>query len=178
MLRAAVLALACLTLISCEQSNVMKQIEAQQAAREKAATENAEKSRAFLADNATKPGVKTTPSGLQYQVVRAVAGSVARPTPVDKVTVNYEGKLINGRIFDSSYERREPIDFTLNEVIPGWTEGLQLMKPGEEFLFFIPPDIGYGVRGAGSDIPPNAALVFKVELLKFARPDGTVVAAK
>ena len=178
MLRAAMLAIACLTLISCEQNNVMKQIEAQQAAREKSATENAEKSRAFLVENATKPGIKTTPSGLQYQVVRAVAANVAKPTPVDKVTVNYEGKLIDGKVFDSSYERHEPIDFVLNEVIPGWTEGLQLMKPGEEFLFYIPPDIGYGARGAGGDIPPNAALVFKVELLKFQRPDGTVVAAK
>ena len=178
MLRAAMLAFACLTLISCEQNNVMKQIEAQQAAREKAATENAEKSRAFLADNAMKPGIKTTPSGLQYQVVRAVAANVAKPTPTDKVTVNYEGKLIDGKVFDSSYARHEPIDIVLNKVIPGWTEGLQRMKPGEEFLFFIPPDIGYGLRGAGGDIPPNAALVFKVELLKFARPDGTVVAAK
>ena len=178
MLRAAMLAIACLTLISCEQNNVMKRIEAQQAAREKLAADNAEKSRMFLVANATKPGIKTTPSGLQYQVVRAVAADVAKPTAVDKVTVNYEGKLIDGKIFDSSYERHEPIDFTLNEVIPGWTEGVALMKPGEEFLFFIPPDIGYGVRGAGGDIPPNAALIFKVELLKFARPDGTVVAAK
>lgn len=178
MLRALTVAIACLTLISCEQNDVMKQIEAQQAAREKMATENAEKSRTFLAANAAKAGVKSTPSGLQYQVVRAVAADIAKPTPVDKVTVNYEGRLIDGKIFDSSYARHEPIDFTLNEVIPGWTEGLQLMKPGEEFLFFIPPDIGYGVRGAGGDIPPNAALIFKVELLKFQRPDGTVVAAK
>ncbi len=179
MRRACMTALACLALVACEQqSDVMKRIEKQQAERMQMAAESAEKSKAFLVENGGRPGVTTTPSGLQYEVVRAVPGDVARPTANDRVTVMYEGKLISGAVFDSSYARREPIAFMLGEVIPGWTEGLQLMKPGEEFRFYIPSDIGYGARGAGTDIPPNAALIFRVELLKFERPDGTSVSAR
>lgn len=178
MFRACLIAFACLALTACERNDMMQQIEQQQAEHDRLARETASMSQAFLQENAAKPGVKTTPSGLQYVVVRAVGADIARPTPTDRVTVNYEGKLINGKVFDSSYARGESIDFVLNEVIAGWTEGLQLMKPGEEFTFFIPADIGYGARGAGQDIPPNAALIFKVELLKFQRPDGTVVGAR
>ena len=179
MRRACLTALASLALVACGQQNdVMKQIEKQQAERAQMAEESAQKSKAFLETNGARAGVKTTASGLQYEVVRAVSANVARPTPNDRVTVMYEGKLTDGAVFDSSYARKEPIAFMLGEVIPGWTEGLQLMKPGEEFKFYIPSDIGYGPRGAGPDIPPNAALVFRVELLKFERPDGTTVSAR
>ena len=179
MFRACLTALACLALVACDQqSEVMQQIEKQQAERQQMAADSAQKSKAFLETNGARAGVTTTASGLQYEVVRAVHADVARPTASDRVTVMYEGKLVDGKIFDSSYARKEPIAFLLGEVIPGWTEGLQLMKPGEEYTFYIPSDIGYGARGAGSDIPPNAALVFRVELLKFQRPDGTTVSAR
>ncbi len=179
MRRACLIVVACLALMACgEQNDVMKQIDKKQAERAQMAEDSARKSMAFLVTNGARPGVTTTPSGLQYEVVRAVAGDVAKPTSNDRVTVMYEGKLVDGQIFDSSYARKEPIAFLLGEVIPGWTEGLQLMKPGEEFTFYIPSDIGYGARGAGPDIPPNAALIFRVELLKFERPDGTTVSAR
>jgi FKBP-type peptidyl-prolyl cis-trans isomerase FkpA len=176
MRRACLTAFACLALMACEQgSDVMKQIDKQQAERAQMALDIAEKSKTFLVTNGARPGVTTTTSGLQYEVVRAVAADLPKPAVQDRVTVMYEGKLVDGKVFDSSYARKEPIAFTLNEVIPGWTEGLQLMKPGEEFTFYIPSDIGYGARGAGADIPPNSALIFRVELLKFERPDGTTV---
>jgi len=119
--------------------------------------------------------VRTTTSGLQYSVTRAVAENLPRPELGDQVLVNYEGKLVDGTVFDSSYQRGQPVPFTLGEVIPGWNEGVQLMKPGEEYQFVIPAELGYGAQGAGAEIPPNAALVFKVELLMFQRKDGTIV---
>jgi len=120
----------------------------------------AEAGKAFLAQNAGKPGVMTTASGLQYQVLQE--GQGRQPGPTDMVRVNYAGSLVDGREFD----RGEGIEFPLNRVIPGWTEGLQLMKEGGKTRFFIPSDLAYGERGAGSAIPPNAALVFEVELIQ------------
>jgi FKBP-type peptidyl-prolyl cis-trans isomerase len=117
---------------------------------------------AFLAENKTKDGVEVTASGLQYKSL--VEGSGEKPTGVDKVKVHYEGKLIDGTIFDSSYQRGEPITFGLNQVIPGWTEGLQLMSVGSTYELYIPSDLGYGDRAAGQ-IPPGSCLIFKVELL-------------
>lgn len=117
---------------------------------------------AFLAANAKKEGVKTTASGLQYKVLKA--GNGAKPTATSKVTVHYEGKLLNGTIFDSSYKRGETISFGLNQVIPGWTEGLQLMNIGSKYEFYIPYNLAYGERGAGKNIPPYSTLVFVVEL--------------
>lgn len=114
----------------------------------------------FLAENARKPGVVTTASGLQYQVLKE--GTGASPKATDKVTVNYRGSLVTGTEFDSG----EGIGFGLNQVIPGWTEGLQLMKEGATYRFFIPAELAYGENGAGRVIPPNAALVFEVDLLK------------
>jgi len=177
MLRVIFAALAVFSLAACEEGDVMKEIDRKREERLKVEQAQAQKDRDFLVQNATKPGVKQTPSGLQYEVVRTVAQDVPRPTAVDKVKVSYEGRLINGAVFDSSYARGEPIEFVLNEVIPGWTEGLQLMKPGEEFNLYIPADIGYGARGAGADIPLNATLIFRVELLQFTTPDGKVVKA-
>lgn len=118
----------------------------------------------FLEANAKKEGVVTTKSGLQYQVLRE--GTGRSPKATDKVRCHYEGTLINGTVFDSSYKRGEPADFPLNGVIPGWTEGVQLMKEGAKYRFFIPYLLGYGERGAGSSIPPYSTLIFDVELVK------------
>lgn len=119
---------------------------------------------AFLKENAQKPGVVTTKSGLQYQVLTEGTGRCPKAT--DKVRCHYEGWLIDGTVFDSSYKRGEPADFPLDGVIPGWTEGVQLMKEGAKYRFFIPYLLGYGERGAGSSIPPYSTLVFDVELIK------------
>jgi FKBP-type peptidyl-prolyl cis-trans isomerase len=177
MRRAVLLGMLSLAVAACSDGGVMGQIERAEAKRAKTAAEIAAKSKAFLEANAAKPGVRTTPSGLQYSVTRAVAENLPHPEIGDQVLVNYEGKLVDGTKFDSSYDRGEPVPFTLapGQVISGWVEGVQLMKPGEEFQFVIPAEIGYGPEGNGPDIPPNAALVFKVELLMFQRKDGTIV---
>ena len=120
--------------------------------------------KAFLEANAKKEGVTTTKSGLQYQVL--TEGTGRSPKATDKVRCHYEGTLINGTVFDSSYKRGEPADFPLDGVIPGWTEGVQLMKEGAKYRFFIPYLLGYGERGAGSSIPPYSTLIFDVELIK------------
>lgn len=119
----------------------------------------AEAGKAFLAENAKRPGVITTPSGLQYQVLQE--GKGRQPGATDMVRVNYAGSLVDGHEFD----RGEGIEFPLDRVIPGWTEGLQLMKEGGKTRFFIPSDLAYGERGAGGAIPPNAALIFEVDLI-------------
>ncbi|EEX18815.1 FKBP-type peptidyl-prolyl cis-trans isomerase [Prevotella veroralis] len=118
----------------------------------------------FLADNAKKEGMVVLPSGLQYQVLKE--GNGKKPSATDQVKCHYEGTLIDGTIFDSSYQRNEPATFGLNQVIAGWTEGVQLMSEGAKYRFFIPYNLAYGERGAGAQIPPFAALVFDVELLK------------
>ncbi len=118
----------------------------------------------FLEDNARKEGVVVTASGLQYKILTPGAGR--SPKATDTVRVHYEGTLIDGKIFDSSYRRGESIEFPLNRVIPGWTEGVQLMQEGAKFRFFIPSKLAYGAHGAGRDIGPNEALIFDVELLK------------
>lgn len=118
----------------------------------------------FLAENAGKEGVVTLPSGLQYQVLRE--GNGRKPAATDQVECHYEGTLIDGQVFDSSYRRGETATFGLNQVIAGWTEGLQLMQEGAKYRFFIPYTLGYGERGAGQSIPPFATLIFDVELVK------------
>ena len=119
----------------------------------------------FLAENAKREGVKTTASGLQYEVLEATIGQ--KPKATDTVRVHYEGTLIDGTVFDSSYKRGESISFPLNGVIKGWTEGLQLMPVGSKYKLFIPYNLGYGERGAGASIPPYATLIFTVELLEI-----------
>lgn len=119
---------------------------------------------AFLADNGKKDGIVTTESGLQYQVLKE--GNGKRPSATDQVECHYEGTLINGQVFDSSYQRGQTATFGLNQVIAGWTEGLQLMQEGAKYRFFIPYHLGYGERGAGQSIPPYATLIFDVELIK------------
>jgi FKBP-type peptidyl-prolyl cis-trans isomerase len=121
---------------------------------------------AFLAENAKKPNIKTTASGLQYEVLTKGKGTVS-PSATDKVTVHYKGTTLDGAEFDSSYSRGEPASFPLNGVIPGWTEGVQLMKEGDKFRFYIPADLAYGSEGAGRLIGPNATLIFEVELIKI-----------
>jgi FKBP-type peptidyl-prolyl cis-trans isomerase FklB len=118
---------------------------------------------AFLATNKKKPGIVTTADGLQYKVVKEGAGPV--PTDNDIVSVNYEGKLVDGTVFDSSYKRGEPATFPVNGVIPGWTEALKLMKVGSTYELYIPAALAYGENGAPPSIGPNETLIFKVELL-------------
>lgn len=119
---------------------------------------------AFLAENGKKEGVVTLPSGLQYQVLEE--GNGKKPSATDQVVCHYEGTLIDGTVFDSSYQRNQPATFGLNQVIAGWTEGVQLMQEGAKYRFFIPYNLAYGERGAGAQIPPFAALVFDVELIE------------
>jgi len=121
----------------------------------------------FLAENSTKQGIKVTGSGLQYEVI--TEGNGPKPTASDVVRVHYEGALTDGTVFDSSYSRGEPAEFSLSDVIPGWTEGLQLMNTGSAYRFFIPSNLGYGSYGAGGQIPPYATLVFEVELIDIVR---------
>jgi FKBP-type peptidyl-prolyl cis-trans isomerase len=127
------------------------------------AIENIEKGAAFLEENGKEEGVITTESGLQYKVV--TQGDGAMPSDTSNVTVHYEGKLIDGTVFDSSYENGDPVSFALNSVIPGWTEGVQLMSEGSTYMFYLPSQLGYGERGAGPTIPGNSVLIFKVELI-------------
>lgn len=119
---------------------------------------------AFLAENASKAGVTTLPSGLQYEVI--TQGTGAMPSLKSSVTTHYHGTLINGTVFDSSYQRGQPATFPVNGVIAGWTEALQLMPEGSKYRLYIPSDLAYGKRGAGRDIPGDTALIFDVELLK------------
>ena len=139
-------------------------------ANKEAADKNTKEGEKFLAENKAKPGVKTTASGLQYMVVKE--GSGAAPKETDTVTVNYRGTLIDGTEFDSSYKRGEPTTFPVNRVIKGWTEALQLMKPGAKYKLFIPSNLAYGPGGAGGDIGPNATLIFDVELMTVSPPEA------
>lgn len=135
-------------------------ISALMAAKAKLAKEAGEK---WLAENGKKDGVMTTESGLQYEIIKE--GEGAAPSATSKVTVHYHGTLTNGDVFDSSVERGQPATFGLGQVIKGWTEGLQLMKPGAKYKFYIPSELGYGERSPGGKIGPNEVLVFEVELL-------------
>lgn len=138
-----------------------KQQQAAAAEAGKAAREAGEK---FLAENAQKAGVTVTASGLQYEVI--TEGTGRQPKASDTVSCHYHGTLIDGTVFDSSYQRGEPCEFGLRQVISGWTEGVQLMKEGAKYRFYIPYNLAYGERGAGQSIPPYSALIFDVELLK------------
>jgi FKBP-type peptidyl-prolyl cis-trans isomerase len=139
------------------------------------AAKNATESARFMADNKSKPGVKTTASGLQYRIVRAGPAENPTATTADQVVVDYEGKFVDGKIFDSSYEAGTPATFGVTQVIPGWTEALQLMRPGDEFTVYLPADIAYGATPPAPDFPANAALIFKVELRAILRPDGSAI---
>lgn len=131
---------------------------------EAAAADNVEAGKKFLEENAKREEVTTTASGLQYEVLEA--GDGKSPEATDQVTVHYEGRLLSGKVFDSSIERGQPATFGLNQVIKGWTEGVQLMKEGSKYRFYIPSELAYGARGAGADIGPNATLIFDVQLIE------------
>lgn len=149
---------------SLVQAFFQEQEEKQRAAAAEAGKVAKAAGESFLAENAKKEGVVVLPSGLQYQVLKE--GNGKKPSATDQVKCHYEGTLIDGTIFDSSYQRNEPATFGLNQVIAGWTEGVQLMSEGAKYRFFIPYNLAYGERGTGAQIPPFAALVFDVELLK------------
>jgi len=119
----------------------------------------------FLAANAKAPGVKVLPSGLQYKVLSTGPEGGAHPGPTDEVKVDYVGSLTNGTVFDSSVERGVPAVMGLADLVPAWQEALPLMRPGDEWILYVPPKLGYGENGAGGVIPPNAVLVFKIKLL-------------
>ena len=150
------------------QSLVQNFFQEQEAKQQAAAAEAGKAAKAageaFLAENGKKDGVVTLPSGLQYQVLKE--GDGKKPSATDQVVCHYEGTLIDGTVFDSSYQRNQPATFGLNQVIAGWTEGVQLMQEGAKYRFFIPYNLAYGERGAGAQIPPFAALVFDVELIE------------
>ncbi|MBJ9704882.1 FKBP-type peptidyl-prolyl cis-trans isomerase [Acinetobacter calcoaceticus] len=131
---------------------------------QKTGQQNAQAGAAFLADNAKKSGVITTKSGLQYQVLKEGTGQ--KPKATSRVKVNYEGRLLDGTVFDSSIARNHPVEFQLSQVITGWTEGLQTMKEGGKTRFFIPANLAYGEVGAGDSIGPNSTLIFDIELLQ------------
>lgn len=128
----------------------------------------------FMAQNAKAPGVVTLPSGLQYKVVRSGPADGLKPQLGDEVKVHYEGKLIDGTVFDSSYERGQPAAMPLRGLIKGWQEALQLMRPGDEWVLYVPPNLGYGAEGAGGTIPPGAALIFRIELIGVLPGEGRV----
>ena len=145
-----------------------RRVAQEQADFQKQAQENKTRGEAFLVENGKKAGVKTTASGLQYEVL--TQGTSTKPMPSDTVEVHYEGKLTDGTVFDSSVARGQPASFRLDQVIVGWTEGLQLMAVGSKYRFTIPSALAYGEMGAGT-IPPNSVLVFDVELLKVTKEE-------
>lgn len=151
------------TILMAYEQKIRKEMEEKQ---KKAAADAVSKGAAYLAENAKKPNVKTTASGLQYEVIKE--GTGAKPTATSTVKVHYEGKLVDGTVFDSSIKRGEPVSFPLNQVIPGWTEGVQLMSVGSKYRFVIPANIAYGEQGGGP-IPPNSVLTFEVELLEIVQ---------
>ena len=160
------------TLSEEEMARVLTQFKRQAEAKElitlkKQADENARIGQAFLAENAKKPGIKTTKSGLQYQILQEGKGK--SPNANSNVRVHYEGRLIDGTVFDSSIARNQPVVFRTTQVITGWTEGLQLMKEGAKYRFFIPAELAYGQIGSGDVLKPNSTLIFDVELLEIIK---------
>lgn len=146
------------------QKDSMKKMQAKV---KKMAKKNSKAGEAFLAANKKKPGVKTTANGLQYKIIKPGKGK--SPTLNDTVTVNYEGKLINGKVFDSSYQRGKPATFSVKGVIKGWQQALTMMKPGAVWELYVPPKLGYGERGAPGIIGPNETLIFKVNLISVKK---------
>jgi peptidylprolyl isomerase/FKBP-type peptidyl-prolyl cis-trans isomerase FklB len=140
----------------------------------KEAIANMDAAKTFMVNNAKAEGVKTLPSGVQYTIVASGPADGTSPKKSDEVKVHYEGKLLSDEIFDSSFQRGAPATFPLGSLIPAWVEALQQMKPGDEWLLYVPPEQGYGVQGAGP-IPPNSVLIFRIQLIGFSeRPMAPV----
>jgi peptidylprolyl isomerase/FKBP-type peptidyl-prolyl cis-trans isomerase FklB len=157
-----VLCAAALTLAACHKA-------------ETPAPDQSAAARAFMAKTAKEPGVHVLPSGLEYKVVHEGPATGLRPHLNDEVKVMYEGKLIDGTVFDSSYERGQPAAMPLKGLVKGWQEALQLMRPGDEWILYVPPELGYGAEGQGP-IPPGAALIFRIELIDVLPGPGTIQA--
>jgi len=136
---------------------------------------SAAEAKAFMTTNAKAEGVQTLPSGVQYKIVRSGPTTGLKPGPRDEVKVHYEGKLVSGKIFDSSYDRGQPAAMPLPALIPAWKEALQLMRPGDEWILFVPPEMGYGEEGAGGgEIPGNSVLIFRIELIDVLPAPGRI----
>lgn len=150
--------------ISMEEANYNAQIYLQQAAAKKANAAQAEEKK-FMEENAARPGIVKRDSGLQYEVLVEGTGSIPKAT--DKVVAHYEGRLLSGKVFDSSYKRGQPATFPVNGLIQGWQEALQIMPVGSKWRLYIPSELGYGARGAGADIPGGATLIFDLELIQI-----------
>ena len=177
-MRMLLAALAALSLSACGESDVMREIRRDEAERAQKAAAVVEMSEQFLAEAAARPGAETLPSGLVYEVTtEGPDQALAKPTAEAVVLVHYEGKLADGTVFDSSFERGAPVDFPLAGVVPGFSEAIRQMRPGDEFLVTMPAALGYGARGQPPSIPPNAALQFRIQLLAFQGPDGRLVQA-
>ena len=152
-------AVASLSLAACGPSKVQ--------------TQNLAAAEAFMAKNAKAPGVITLPDGLQYQIVRSGPLTGAKPAPIDEVKVHYEGKLLDGTVFDSSYERGVPASFPLQGLVPAWKEALVKMRPGDQWILYVPPALGYGAEDKGP-IPGNSVMIFKIELIDVLPAEGRV----
>ena len=157
------------------ESAIQKREQELVAMEKRKALEKLESGKAFLAHNKSIEGVTVTASGLQYAAL--VAGEGDSPSLIDTVLVHYHGTLMDGTVFDSSYDRGQPVSFSLQSIIPGWQEVLQLMKPGDKWHVVLPPDLAYGDRGAGSIIGPNEVLLFDIELLEVGKPGNQIPAA-
>jgi peptidylprolyl isomerase/FKBP-type peptidyl-prolyl cis-trans isomerase FklB len=168
------LAAAALTVTGCEKKDPGDTSQMSYEQVMALAKKNAEEAKAFLAENAKKPGIMTLPSGVQYQVLKSGPTTGTPPTSSDTVQVNYQGALLNGKVFDTTYtdSGATPQTFMVDGLIPAWTEALQQMKPGDEWMLYVPPEQGYGEAGAGADIPPNSALVFKINLVRVIPAGG------
>jgi FKBP-type peptidyl-prolyl cis-trans isomerase len=168
MLRILMIAAAALSLGACHPKAATPGAQAQGPA-------ETPEAKAFLANNAKQPGVVVLPDGLQYKIVSSGPKSGNKPHINDEVKINYEGRLIDGKVFDSSYERGQPAAMPLNRLIKAWQEALPMMRPGDVWMLYVPPELGYGAQGAGDgQIPGGAALIFKIELIDFLPGPGSV----
>jgi FKBP-type peptidyl-prolyl cis-trans isomerase len=172
MFRILMISLAALSLAAC-QARKSVTADAQDQAQGPVAADQSAASKAFLAKNAKQPGVVTLPDGLQYRIVTSGPATGLKPHIQDEVKVNYEGKLIDGTVFDSSYERGQPATMQLRGLVKAWQEAIQLMRPGDVWMLYVPPELGYGAEGQGP-IPPGAVLIFKIELIDSLPGPGTV----
>jgi peptidylprolyl isomerase/FKBP-type peptidyl-prolyl cis-trans isomerase FklB len=172
LMRLFVIALAAASLSACHAGAKSSKTEA--AATTPAASEPTPEGKAFLAKTAKAPGVKALPDGLLYKVVHSGPPTGLKPQVGDEIKVHYEGKLIDGTVFDSSYERGQPAAMPLEHLIKAWEEALPMMRPGDEWTLYVPPSLGYGAEGGGDVIPPNAVLIFRIELIDVLPRPGRV----